>query len=289
MLPYSLPAIQGILRYRATVPVASLVHLSRSLLSLIQTHSSAKQTLFYLGAHNHHSLSSLPLSATAPTRDGLTWVAVTEEAEFTSISNNSDSDSEDQRPLFNVSVPQSSLSLSWCVPHKLSRHTSRTRTQEGEGRNKPTASPSYHGRRGATRGKTPTASPGTAGQPHQVTQNHQSGPTPPRTGNRLDSTSAKGVQATRVTIVTEHTRLTIATDTGSPPMPHFVCRFHLHAFPSVPFSFLRGPFPPRRCTSVLVFSAHHLEDGRDGDLIGLAIPVECRGFPFTCCQGDAYT
>ena len=46
-----------------------------------------------------------------------------------------------------------------CVPHKLSRHTSRTRvrgdTRGREGaRNRPTASPSYHGRRGATMGKT---------------------------------------------------------------------------------------------------------------------------------------
>ena len=56
-----------------------------------------------------------------------------------------------------------------------------------ESRNRPTASPSYHGRRGATRRKTPTASPGTAGQPHQVTQCHHIGPTPPHTGNRLDS------------------------------------------------------------------------------------------------------
>ena len=36
-------------------------------------------------------------------------------------------------------------------------------------------------------GKAPTASPGTAGQPHQVTQCHHIGPTPPHTGNRLDS------------------------------------------------------------------------------------------------------
>ena len=56
-----------------------------------------------------------------------------------------------------------------------------------ESRNRPTASPSYHGRRGATRRKTPTASPGTAGQPHQVTQCHHIGPTPHHTGNRLDS------------------------------------------------------------------------------------------------------
>ena len=36
-------------------------------------------------------------------------------------------------------------------------------------------------------GKTPTASPGTAGQPHQVTQYHHIGSTPLHTGNRLDS------------------------------------------------------------------------------------------------------
>ena len=35
--------------------------------------------------------------------------------------------------------------------------------------------------------KTPTASPGTAGQPHQETQCHHIGPTPPHTGNRLNS------------------------------------------------------------------------------------------------------
>ena len=75
-------------------------------------------------------------------------------------------------------------------PHKLSRHTSRTRVRgdmKGGSRNRPTASPSYHGRRGATGEKTPTASPGTAGQPHLVTQCHHIGSTPPHTGNRLDS------------------------------------------------------------------------------------------------------
>ena len=58
------------------------------------------------------------------------------------------------------------------------------------------------------------------------------------------ATSAKGVQATRATMVTEHTRLTIVTDTGPPPIPLFACRFHLNPFPSVPFGFPRGPFPP---------------------------------------------
>ena len=77
-------------------------------------------------------------------------------------------------------------------------------------------------------------------------------------------------------MVTEHTRLTIVTDTGPPPMPLFACRFHPH-FPIRTFGFPRGLFP-RRCNSVLVFSAHHLEDGRDGDLIGLAVLEECRGF-----------
>ena len=60
-------------------------------------------------------------------------------------------------------------------------------------------------------------------------------------------------------------------------MPFFACRFHPHSFPSVPFGFPRRPFT-RRCNSVLVFSAHHLEDGRDGDIIGLAVPEERRGF-----------
>ena len=114
----------------------------------------------------------------------------------------------------------------------------------GGARNRPTASPSYHGRRGATRAKTPTASPGTAGQPHQVTQCHHIGPTPPHTGNRLDSHQCQRVQATRATMVTEHTRLTFVTDTDLPPMPLFACRFHPHSFSSVPFGFPRGPFPP---------------------------------------------
>ena len=65
-------------------------------------------------------------------------------------------------------------------------HTGTGR-HKGRSRNRPTASPSYHGRRGATKGKTPTASPGSAGQPHQVTQCHHIGPTPPHTGDRLDS------------------------------------------------------------------------------------------------------
>ena len=95
----------------------------------------------------------------------------------------------------------------------------------GGARNKPTASPSYHGRRGATRGKTPTASPDTAGQPHHVTQNHQSGPTPPHTVTGWIANSAKGEQATRVTIVTEHTRLSTVTDTGSFCRPR--CQTHL--------------------------------------------------------------
>ena len=185
--------------------------------------------------------------------------------------------------VFNAQVTQ-------VCPHKLSRHTSRTRvwgdTRERGARNKPTASPSYHGRRGATRGKTPTASPGTAGQPHQVT------PKPPIWGRShptlvtgWKATSAKGVQAPRVTIVTEHTRLTIVTDTGS---PHVGSTYTLsHLYPSAFYEDSSSP-STRRCNSVLVFSAHHLEDGRDGDLIGLAIPEECRGFPCTCCQDDAY-
>ena len=60
-------------------------------------------------------------------------------------------------------------------------HTGTGRHRWRGSRNRPTASPSYHGRRGATRGKTPTASPGTAGQPHQVTQCHHIGPS---TGNQ---------------------------------------------------------------------------------------------------------
>ena len=109
----------------------------------------------------------------------------------------------------------------------------------GGSRNRSTASPSYHGRR-----KTPTASPGTAGQPHQVTQCHHIGPTPPHTGNRLDShqcqrgtgnQSHHGHGAHPAHISNRH---------WSPPMPLFACRFHLHSFPSVPFGFPRGPFSP---------------------------------------------
>ena len=51
-------------------------------------------------------------------------------------------------------------------------------------------------------------------------------------------------------MVTEHTRLTIVTDTG----PHRCLSLHVgYSFPSVPFCFLRGPFP-RRCNSVLVYT-----------------------------------
>ena len=81
-------------------------------------------------------------------------------------------------------------------------------------------------------------------------------------------------------------RLTRVTDTG----PHRCRSLHVgstctlsHLYPSAFYEDLS----PRRCNSVLVFSAHHLEDGRDGDLIGLATPEECRGFPLTCCQDDA--
>ena len=175
-------------------------------------------------------------------------------------------------------------------PQVVTSHITQTGTERHKGgsRNRPTASPSYHGRRGATRVKTPTASPGTAGQPHQVTQIHHIGPTPHHTGNRLDSHQCQrgtGYQSHHGHGA--HTRLTIVTDTGRPPMPLFACRFHPQCFPSVPFGFPRGP-SLRRCNSVLIFSAHHLEDGRDGDLIGLAVPEECRGFPFTYCLDDAF-
>ena len=140
----------------------------------------------------------------------------------------------------------------------------------GGARNKPTASPSYHGRRGATRGKTPTASPGTAGQPHQVTQCHHIGPTPPHTGNRLDSHQCQKGTGNQ----SHHSH-------GAHPAHHS----NRHWFPTAARTLY--VVLPRRCNSVLVFSAHHREDGRDGDLIGLAIPEECRGFPFTCCQDDA--
>ena len=149
-------------------------------------------------------------------------------------------------------------------------HTGTGRHKGGGSRNRLTASPSYHGRRGATGRKTPTAPPGTAGLPHQVTQCHHIGSAPPHTGNRLDSH-----QCQRGTSCQSH------KGHGAHPAHHSnrhwppidACRFHPHTFPNVPCGFPRGPFP-HRCNSVLVFSAHHLEDGRDGDFIGLAVPEE---------------
>ena len=144
-------------------------------------------------------------------------------------------------------------------------------TQGGFQKQTDGASPSYHGRRGATGEDANSVT-------WHIGTTAPGDPMPPHT-------SAKGVQATRATMVTEHTRLTIVTDTGPPPMPLFACRFHPHSFPSVPFGFTRGPFlPPMQLSPRL----HHLEDARYGDLIGLATPEERRGFPFTCCQDDAY-
>ena len=59
---------------------------------------------------------------------------------------------------------------------------------QGGSRNRPTASPSYHGRRGCNEGEgRQQRHLAQRGQPHQVTQCHHVGPTPPHTGNRLNS------------------------------------------------------------------------------------------------------
>ena len=47
-------------------------------------------------------------------------------------------------------------------------------------------------------------------------------------------------------------------------------------------------FPPADATQSSSSAQTTSKDGRDGDLIGLAVPEECRRFPFTCCQDDAY-
>ena len=44
-----------------------------------------------------------------------------------------------------------------------------------------------------------------------------------------------------------------------PPMPRNACRFHSHSFPLAPVGHTTRT-NPRRCNSVLVFSAHHLEE-----------------------------
>ena len=100
MLPYSSP----ICRHRATVPIASLVHLSWPFLSPNHPHSGAKQTSSGLG------VSSPSLLSTSLPENGLTWVVVTEEAEFPSISSHPDSGTT------RMSAPQSS-------PHSLSLTT----------------------------------------------------------------------------------------------------------------------------------------------------------------------
>ena len=92
---YSVPCI--------ILPVASFVQLSWPFLSLIHPHPRATQTLPNLVCHSHHFSSP-----TSSTEDGLTLVVVTEEAEFPSISS---IDQEIKRSLFNMSGPQSSLSL----------------------------------------------------------------------------------------------------------------------------------------------------------------------------------
>ena len=54
-------------------------------------------------------------------------------------------------------------------------------------------------------------------------------------------------------MVTEHTLLTIETDTGPPPMPLFASRFHYtlsHLYPSA----FHEDLSPRRCNSVLVLA-----------------------------------
>ena len=55
-------------------------------------------------------------------------------------------------------------------------------------------------------------------------------------------------------MVTEHTRLTTVTDTGPPTL-----------FSSRTLRLSTRIYRPRRCHSVLVFSVHHLKDGRDRD------------------------
>ena len=87
-------------------------------------------------------------------------------------------------------------------------------------------------------------------------------------------------------MVTEHNRLTIVTDTDPPPMPTFACGFHPHFFHLYPSAF-HEDLSLRRCHSVLVLNADHIKDGRNRDIIGLAVPEGCRGFPFTCCQNGA--
>ena len=155
-------------------------------------------------------------------------------------------------------------------------------------RSSPTASPSYHGRRGATMGKDAnsvtwycgTTAPGNPMPPYWVdaTPHWQQAESPP---------VPKGVQVTKVTMVTEHIQLTMVTDTilPSPPMPPFMCRCHQTL--SIRLSCLHEDLFSHRCHSVLVISAQHLEDGRNGDLISLAVPEERRGLPLTCCQDDA--
>ena len=113
-----------------------------------------------------------------------------------------------------------------CVHHKLTRHTSRTRVR-GDTRGGPEADrrrhQAYHGRRGATRGKdansvtwySGTTAPGDPMPPHWADA------TPTLVTGSI-ATSAKGVQATRATMVTKHTRLTIVTDTG-PPIDAALC------------------------------------------------------------------
>ena len=91
--------------------------------------------------------------------------------------------------MFANSLPHEDIPTQVVTSHITHTGTGR---HKGGTRNRPTASQSYHGRRGATRGKTPIASPGTAGQPHQVTQCHHIGLTPPHTGNRLDSQCQRG-------------------------------------------------------------------------------------------------
>ena len=71
MLPYPSPFVLAIYRYRATVPVASLVHLSWSFFFWNHPHSGAKQTSSDFG------VSSPSLLPHIPTENGLTWEVVT--------------------------------------------------------------------------------------------------------------------------------------------------------------------------------------------------------------------
>ena len=115
----------------------------------------------------------------------------------------------------------------------------------GGPRSRSTTLPSYHGRRGATRVKNANSVTWHSGTP--APGDHHIGPTPPHTGNRLDSHQCQrgtGHQS----LHGHRAHPAPVTDTGPPSMPLFACRFHLHSFSSAPFGFPRGPFLPADAT-----------------------------------------